>query len=167
MACTKKCIGSTSGPGWVQLSQNTLGSSLGPVLGPIHPYVVGILVPKCEFGHVDRQFGTQAWVWACGWAFWHPGRHFWHGRTLGRHFAKNISTVDTRQWGQRVTETYRIHTNSAPVYYFPVRHFGGSSNRIFSRGSFIGEGLVIWMIYFFKWGNVKKWPSIKIVSYKL
>ena len=49
-----------------------------------------------------------------------------------------------------IEKIYRIHTNSAPVYYFPVRHFGGSSNQIFSRGSFIGEGLVIWMIYFFK-----------------
>ena len=60
-----------------------------------------------------------------------------------------------------VNRKYRTHTNSAPVYYFPVRHFGGSSNRIFSRGSFIGEGLVIWMIYFFKWGNVKKGQLIR------
>ena len=42
-----------------------------------------------------------------------------------------------------VKSAYRIHTNSAPVYYFPARHFGGTSNQIFSRGSFIGEGLVI------------------------
>ena len=40
---------------------------------------------------------------------------------------------------------YRTHTNRRRVYYFPARLFGGSSNRIFSRGSFIGEGLVISM----------------------
>ena len=55
---------------------------------------------------------------------------------------------------------YRIHTNSAPVYYFPARHFGGSSNRIFRRGSFIGEGLVIPMKKEFGKGGLVLWYII-------
>ena len=60
----------------------------------------------------------------------------------------------------KIISRYRTHTNRRRVYYFPARLFGGSSNRIFSRGSFIGEGLVISMKIFLTRRGLVLWYRI-------
>ena len=86
---------------------------------------------------------------------WHI-KNAWHKRRL------NIS-IST----QTKIIIYRTHTNRRRVYYFAVWLFGGSFNRIFSRGSFIGEGLVIPMKKEFGKGGLVLWYIIAYFSKKL